>query len=409
MVTEEAREEAQELGCEVKPKAVLGVIERLSGFLKPFRKLFGRRENGEHAERYIKGRLMQIDRRTTEPIARRSGIPRRSLQQFVGAGPWEDTRVRGELREHIAGEIGDPEGALIVDASGFRKYGPHSVGTARQYCGNLGKVENCQVGEFVAYATAKGTVLVDADLYLPKNWARDRGRRAAAGVPRDVRFQKGWQLALNGLDRCRADLPHRWVLADDQYGRVIQFRDGLHNRGEAYVLDVPSDTRVFRADGKPTRVDRLARSLPDDAFLRVATRDGTKGPIDVDAYRERVTPVRDERRQGPLRPEILLIVRHPDGRFSYHLSNAEHVPTASLAKAAAMRHYIEEVFETGKGDAGMAEYEMRCWAGWHHHMTLTMMAIWFLLVEARRQKRGLSPSPSPWCDTPQQSFSAPRA
>jgi SRSO17 transposase len=396
-----------ESGCEVRPLAVRGVVEGLASFLERYRKLFGRSENGEHAERYVRGRLRDTGRRTTEPIARKEKVPRRALQQFVGAGPWDDQRVRGHMRQEIAGELGDPDGALIVDGSGFRKFGPHSVGAARQYCNNLGKVENCQVGEFVAYATEKGRALVDAELYLPRSWAGDRARRAAAGVPRSVRFREGWRIALARLDACREDLPHRWILGDDHYGKVILFRDGLEARGEKYLLDVPSDRRIVRANGEKTRVDRLAASLPPEAFLRVRTRDGEKGPIEVDAYREVVTPVRDERRQGPMRPEVLLVLHHADGTFSYHFSNAEHVPTASLAKAAAMRHYIEEILETAKGDAGMAEYEMRSWLGWHHHMTLSMLSTWFLVEQQRRSKRGLLPSPSPWSALPQLASSPP--
>jgi SRSO17 transposase len=404
---EEVREVARELGCEVREAAVLRVVQGLAEFLEPYRKLFGRCENGEHAERYVKGRLQDQGRRTTEPIAREARVPRRSLQQFVGAGPWDDSVVRTEMRREVAGELGDPDGALVVDGSGFRKYGSHSVGVARQYCGRLGKVENCQVGEFLAYATPKGAALVDAELYLPRTWARDRERRAQAGVPRSVRFQEGWRIALALLKRCAPALPHRWVLGDDLYGKVLAFRDALNQRDEAYVLDVPSDRLILRANGEKLRADRLAASLPSEQFLRVRTRDGQKGPVEVEAYREIVTPIRHEPRQGPMRAEVLLVLRHADGTFSYHFSNAEHVPTASLAKAVAMRHYVEETFATAKGDAGMAEYEMRSWDGWHHHITLAMLATWFLVQERRRAKRGLLRSPTPCCASPQPASSPP--
>ena len=396
-----------ESGCEVRPAAVRRVVEGLSAFLERYRRLFGRSENGEHAERYVRGRLRDTGRRTTEPIARQEKVPRRALQQFVGAGPWDDPRVRRQMRQEIAAELGDPDGALIVDGSAVRKFGPHSVGTARQYCNNLGKIENRQVGEYLAYATAKGTAPVDAELCLPRSWARDRARRAAAGVPRKVRFREGWRIALALLDASRADLPHRWILGDDQYGKVVLFRDGLAARGEPYLLDVPSDRRIVRANGEKTRLDRLAAALPAEAFQRVRTRDGAKGPIEVEAYREVVTPIRDERRQGPSRREVLLILRHADGTFSYHFSNAEHVRTASLAKAAAMRHSMEEILETAKQDAGMAEYEMRSWLGWHHPITLSMLSTWFLVQQHRRSKRGLLPSPSPWFASPQLASSPP--
>jgi SRSO17 transposase len=398
---------APELGCLVSPQTVERVVDDLAKFLDRYRRLFGRRENGEHAELYVEGRLMTLERRTTEPIAKEAEVPRRALQQFVGAGQWDDALVRDQMRREIAGAFGDPDGALIADGSGFRKYGRHSVGVARQYCGRLGKVDNCQVGEFLAYTSPKGTALVDAELYLPKAWAKDGARRAAAGVPRKVTFQKNWQLALTEIKRCRAVLPHAWILADDHYGKVIAFRDTLHKWGEEYLLDVPSDRLVVRRDGQKIRVDQLAASLAPTDFLRVRTRDGLKGPIEVEAFRERVTPVRHVPRQGPMRPETLLVLRHADGKFSFHFSNAEHVPTASLAKAAAMRHYIEEILETAKGDAGMAQYEMRSWVGWHHHITLTMLATWFLVHEQHARKRGLQRSPSPWSAGPQDASCSP--
>jgi SRSO17 transposase len=398
---------APEFGCVVRPVTVERVVDDLAKFLDRYRRLFGRRENGEHAELYVEGRLMTLDRRTTEPIAKQAKVPRRALQQFVGAGQWDDALVREQIRREIAGEFGDPDGALIADGSGFRKYGPHSVGVARQYCGRLGKVDNCQVGEFLAYASPKGTALVDAELYLPKAWAKNAARRAAAGVPRKVRFQKNWQLALAEISRCRAVLPHAWILADDHYGKVIVFRDTLHKWGEQYLLDVPCDRLVLRQNGEKVRVDRLAASLAPSEFQRVRTRDGKKGPIEVEAYREVVTPIRHVPRQGPMRPEVLLVLRHADGTLSFHFSNAERVTTATLAKAAAMRHFVEEILETAKGDAGMAQYEMRSWTGWHHHITLTMLATWFLVHEGHARKRGLQRSPSPWSVGPQVASSSP--
>jgi hypothetical protein len=151
------------------------------------------------------------------------------------------------------------------------------------------------------------------------------------------------------------------------------------------VLDVPSDGRVVRADGANVRLDRLAEALGPEQFVRVRTRDGQKGPTEVDAYREVATPVHKDRRQGPPRPEILLALRHPDDTFSYHFSDDEGAATATLAKVRAMRHSIEEVLETANGDAGTAEYELRPWIGWQHHITLSLRATWLLVKERRRQ------------------------
>ncbi len=338
---------------------------------------------------YVTGRLAHLERRTLEPIATSNGVYRRPLQHFVGAGLWSDEGVRDEICASAAATLGAPDGVLILDASGFQKWGRESVGVQRQWCGRLGKEENCQVGEFLGYASPKGHLLVDCRLYLPQIWAEDDDRRKKAHVPRTVEFRKGWELAMEMVGARGSVLPHAWVLGDDAYGRVVELRKKLDIAGERYLLEVPSNTKVrLKAGDEETyKVDDLANCVPCRDWTRVRTRDGEKGPIEVCAIKMRVTPVanKDGRR------ETLLLVRSPSsGKRWFYLSNAIRVPVEKMAKAAACRHYIEQSLAHAKGEVGLAEYEVRSWAGWHHHMTLSSLAMLFLAVEKLRLQKNSS-------------------
>jgi SRSO17 transposase len=298
--------------------------------------------------------------------------------------------------------MGDPAGVLVLDPSTFPKKGTHSCGVGRTWCGRLGKIENCQVGLFLAYATARGQGPLDRRLYLPQDWARSRTRRAEGHVPAGVKFQDRWAMALALLDADGAAVPHRWVVADDEFGRVGAFRAGLRERGEAYVLDVPCATRIRdlqarrpprRAGSKGRlrvvpfgRADRWAAGQPAERWQEVKVQDGTKGPLTVQAA---LTPVRARLndRIGP--QEWLLALRdlteegHP---VSYHLAWAPWAVTLEeVVLAHARRHQIEQLFEHGKGEAGLGHYEVRSYVGWHHHMTLSLLALWFLCLERLTQ------------------------
>lgn len=376
----------------VPEESVASMVERLGRFIEPYRMFFGRKENHDHANMYLSGRLQRLDRRTLEPIANENGVHRRALQHFVGAGPWDDAPIMDTFIEQVAEELGTPKGVLIFDASGFQKWGKKSVGVQRQWCGRLGKRENCQVGEFLAYASSKGHTLVDHRLYLPQSWIDDRQRCNEAHVPSDVTFQKGWELSYAMLKERSAALPHRWVLGDDAYGRVVALRKKLDADNERYLLEVPSNTqvRLHSRNGKEQSVASIASSLPAKAWKRVRTRDGEKGPIQVQAFKTRVTTgTADDSRR-----ETLLLTKNPKtGEHWYYLSNASPlISVSTMAKAAACRHYIEQSFELAKGDVGLGEYEVRSWVGWHHHMTLSLLALFFLVCERNRLKKNSSPN-----------------
>ena len=372
---------------------VEGIEARLAAFLKPYQKLLTRTEQRAHAEVYVEGRLRQLPRRTTEPIASERGRKRRPLQHFVGAGKWDDSAIRKKMCRHVAAEMGSADGVLILDGSGFQKTGPDSVGTQRQWCGRLGKEEQCQVGEFLAYASRGSVALVGAELYLPKTWAADKARRAKCHVPTDITFKTGWRLAADMVFEHGKWLPHRWIVGDENYGRPTELRDLLYQEDEQYLLEVHCDAKVRLArGGEWTRADAWASSLPRSAWERFTVSDGEKGPIQVRAVKARVYAPRP--RGKAERPEILVVVRNDrENRSWTYLASDTRTKLKELVRVGSCRHGIEQIFCMGKGEVGLDEYEMRSWIGWHHHMTLSMLSMWFLVSEQRRIKKILRRSP----------------
>jgi SRSO17 transposase len=387
------------------PEAVEGCQGRLTAFLQRYLPRFYRVEHRAHASTVIHGLLSGLERKTCEPIASQAGLHRKTIQTFVGAGAWDDDAVIDELRDHVRDELADPQAIVILDCSGFVKKGTASCGVARQWCGRLGKVDNCQLGIFLAYAAPRGCALVDRRLYLPEDWAADAERREATHVPEEVTFQEAWRIAADLLRR-NASLLHAWVVGDDEFGRPSEFRQWLRKQGERYVLDVPCNTTIRDLEQRRPprrragvgrkrevpfcRVDAWAARQPVARWTRFTVRDGEKGPLVVEAMTVRVR-AKQERRIGP--EERLLVVRTVEARprTSYSLSNAApEVPLSELVRVHGTRPRIEELFESGKGDAGLAHYEVRSWLGWHHHVTLSLLALWFLCLE-RQQMGGENP------------------
>jgi SRSO17 transposase len=389
--------------AEVSPELMRGLLKRLEVFVEPFSKSFLQPEQRRHAAEYMTGLLSKLERKTGEAIAYLHDQERQGLQKFVGFVPWDHTPLLATLGRQVGEDLGEPDGVIVFDPSAFAKKGTKSVGVARQWCGRLGKVDNCQVGVFMAYVARKGHALVNTRLYLPKDWTQDRARRKEAGVPRGMKFRTRHQLALEMLDECGQRLPHSWVAGDDEMGRPSGFRRGLQARGQRYLLGVPSNTLVRDLDVPPpqysgrgrhpmspfSRLDRWRGALPEDAWTRIDVRDGEKGPLVIEVVKRRVQ-ARTE--TGGTAPEELLFVtreRQADGTFKhdYYLSNAEaEVPLTELARVSKAAHRIEECFERAKGEAGLADYQVRNWGAWHHHQTLSLLAAWFLDQEARRGK-----------------------
>jgi SRSO17 transposase len=386
--------------AEVTAGQVRGSHRRREKFLERYVPLFYRKEQGHNARIVVEGLLSGLTRKTAEPIAREHGVPRKPIQFFVGSGKWDDEAVMAEVRRHVVETLGDPQGVLVFDPSAFPKKGTHSCGVAREWCGRLGKVENCQIGLFLAYATGRGQGPLDRRLSLSPEWVADRRRRDECHVPAEVKFQERWRMALAMLDRHRDSVPHGAVAADDEFGRVAAFRAGLRDRQEAYVLEVPCNTQVRdlqgrrppRRAGKKSRrrevpfrrADAWAAAQPRDRWQEFTVQDGQKGPIRVQALMTQVR-TRQEKRLGP--EEGLIVIRHweSDGSqpdVSYHLAWArQEVPLEEWVRTHARRHQIEQMLEHGKGEAGLDHYEVRSYVGWHHHITLSLLALWFLSLE----------------------------
>jgi SRSO17 transposase len=383
----------------ITPDAVRGRDGRLAAFLQRYLPRFYRVEQRATAALVIRGRLGGLERKTSEPIAIEAGLPRKPIQFFVGSGKWDDEAVMAELRAHVREEMAAPDGVVVIDGSAFPKKGAESCGVARQWCGRLGKVDNCQVGVFLAYAAGGGYAPLDRRLYLPEGWAGDEARRVKCHVPPEVAFREKWQIALELLDRSLPGLAHGWVAGDDEFGRASGFRAALRQREERYVLDVPCNTTVRDLERRRppreragvgrkravafVRADSWAASQPESRWERIEVRDGEKGPLVVDAMAVRVRA----KQEGRVGPEERLVVIRPVGesRADYALTNAgPDVPLAEVVRARRQRHRIEEMFAAGNGEAGLDHYGVRSWVGWHHHMTLSLVALWFLCLERRR-------------------------
>jgi len=364
-------------------------LDSLTGFLQPYQAQLQRIEQEQHLQVYVQGLVSNLQRKSIEPIATAHGLYRRPLQHFIGAGKWSDTAVRDQMRRHIVAEIGDPAGVVIIDGSGVHKQGSESVGVARQYCGRLGKVDNYQIGLYLAYSTRCGFTLLESDIYLPEAWLDDQERRDKAHIPRQIEFQTSWQIADAQLQRIGPQVPHAWIVGDDEFGRPTEFRDRLADRGERYLLEVPSNTSVRRPSHWPGRAQKWKSVRhrrdrhPANKWMQLTLRDGDKGPIKVRAFCTRV----ETRRTGAPAPEETLLVMQAlrGGQTWYFLAPADApLDVAELVGVAAHRHHIEQAFEFAKGECGLAHYEVRSYVGWHHHMTLSMLALWFLTWERRR-------------------------
>lgn len=393
--------------CQVAPEIFEQVIPRLYTFMKPFVKIFHGQAADQHAKTYVCGLLSDIERKNVESIAYRFGQSRLPLQGFIGWGAWDDVPLRHALRDQVKTHLGQADGVLVFDPSGFPKSGRESVGVARQWCGRLGKVDNCQVAIYLGYVSRKGQTLVDTRLYLPKAWTKDTARLDKAGVPKASRaYRTRHQLALEMLEKNGAALPHRWIAGDDEMGRPYWFRRRLEALGERYLLAVPSNTSMRDVEVEPPEysgrgrrpqrpwhnVEAWSQALTAEAWRRIDVRDGSKGPLVVEVVKRRVVSRTHRRQQGD--EEMLVVIRYYDRdnqqvvQVDYYLSNA--APETLLeecARVAKAAHRIEACLQRSKSEAGLAEYEVRHWTGWQQHQTLAFLATWFLVRETQRGKK----------------------
>lgn len=263
--------------CQIAPEIFEQVIPRLYAFMKPFVTPFQGQAADQHAKTYVCGLLSNVAHKNIESIAYRFGQSRLPLQSFIGWDTWDDAPLRDELRGQVKTHLGQGDGVLVFDPSGFPKSGRESVGVARQWCGRLGKVDNCQVAIYLGYVSRKGHTLVDTRLYLPKEWTKDKARLDKAGVPKAARaYRTRHQLALEMLEQHGGSLPHRWIAGDDEMGRPYWFRRRLAGLGEQYLLAVPSNTAIRDLETAPPSTERPGASAPTSLATRRGLEPGAE-------------------------------------------------------------------------------------------------------------------------------------
>jgi len=385
--------------CEVPVGMFQGMLPRLGKFVEPFLENLFRSEGREHAQTYVAGLLSNLKRKNSEAIAYRHDEERSGVQDFMGQSPWDHRPMVQELVRQVGSKLGQSDAVIVFDPSGFPKKGRKSVGVARQWLGRLGKVDNGQVAVYMGYAARVEYALVDTRLYLPEEWTKDKNRCKQAGVPKDqMRFRTRHQLSLEMLDEHGDMLPHAWVAGDDEMGRSTRFRRDLDSRNEQYLLAVPSNTTIRDLEaeppksakgGRPRKVPfvqmrKWADQLSNDAWTSMKVRDGDKEPLTVDIVSRRVQAKTEKRQVGP--EEMLVVIRYQeesgDIKHDYYLSNASpKTPLKEFARVAKEEHRIEECIKRAKSEAGLADYQVRNWLGWHHHQVLSLIAAWFLVVE----------------------------
>ena len=330
---------------------------------------------------YLRGLLSDAERKNGWTLSERAGDQTPdAMQRLLNHAEWDADAVRDDLREYVSEYLGDSSAVLVIDETGFLKKGSKSAGVARQYSGTAGRIENSQVGVFLAYAATGGRTFIDRELYLPQAWIEDRGRCAVAGIGPEVEFATKPQLALAMLARALdAGVPAGWVAGDEVYGQHSGLRLALEERGMAYVLAVPINQHVIATiDDHPadTRVDALPAGVPDADWQRLSAGAGAKGPRLYDWVRVPIRPLSE-----PGRYWLLVRRRLTDGELAHYLCFCP--PGSSLADlvgVAGRRWAIEESFQTAKGEVGLDHYQVRRYDAWYRHITLACWAHAFLTV-----------------------------
>src|SRR6266481_2246561 len=409
--------------CIVSPDVFAHMVERLRDFVVPYQRALATEAGQRNVHLYLQGLLSHLPHKNAEDIATLVDVERLVMQAFIGTAPWDHRLLIEVLVGQVADRLGKPDGIIAFDPSSFPKRGTHSVGVKRQWCGHRGKVDNCQVGVFMGYVSRYNHALLDFRLSLPEEWARDEPRRQACHVPPEVRYQTRQEQCVEMLDAGGDQVPHGWVTGDDALGRHTQFRHQLRERGERYVLGVPCTTTMrdleaplpaYAGRGRRPKapwqsVTQWRQALPGDTWTHLTVRDGEKGPVEIEMLRHRVQTRIERKRPGP--EEWLVVTRRPltedrtweprasrdatdqdaCDRYQYYLTptcvsdvELEEPSLAELARVIKAGACIEASFKRGKGEVGMDAYQVRTWHGWHHHMALSLLAVWFLIGETHR-------------------------
>src|SRR3989442_4547162 len=409
--------------CIVFPGVFASIVDRLCDFAAPYQHCLETEAAQRNVQLYLAGLLSDLNRKNAEKIAALVDVERLVLQEFIGTAPWDHRPLLTVLVGQVVEQLGEPNGVIAFDPSSFPKRGTHSVGVKRQWCSHRGKVDNCQVGVYMGYVSRGDHALLDFRFSLPEDWVRDEHRRQACHVPEEVQYHTRHEQCLEMLDLWGEQVPHGWVTGDDELGRHTRFRQQLRARGERYVLGVPCTTAIrdleapwpaYQGRGRPPKppwqaVTAWRQALDPDMWTRLTGRDGEKGPVEIAMVTRRVQTRLERKRTGP--QEWLVVTRRPladdttletqasreaceqDTRYDYrydltptqtHASGLEEPSLAELARVIKAGVCIEASFKRGKSEAGMDAYQVRTWEGWHHHMALTLIAVWFLISETHR-------------------------
>jgi SRSO17 transposase len=390
-------------------------------FHSRFAGVFGRKEPRAQAAKYLRGLMAQVQRKNSWQVAEAVGdrIPD-ATQRLLYRAHWKADAARDVLQQYVIELFGDEEGIGVVDETGFIKKGKRSAGVKRQYSGTAGKVENCQIGTFLSYATVKGHVFLDRRLYLPQEWCADPERREKAKIPEEVVFRTKPQQAVAMLEHAwQQGVPMRWVAGDEVYGDAPELRDAIAEAGKLYVLGVRSHKPVWierpaviepqaQERGRPRTKARLAEDAPPATIVaavvaawpewrwqRLTVAEGEKGLVTYDWACQRIV----ENSNGLPGRDAWLIARrslNDAQEIAYYLSNAPvETPLLEMAQVASRRYTVEQCIEEAKGETGLDEYEVRLWHSWHRHITLSMMAHTWLAAmryQANQEKGALNRS-----------------
>ena len=312
------------------------------------------------------------------------------MQHLLSTYIWDADLVRDDLRDYVVEHLAAADGVLVVDETGFLKKGTKSVGVQRQYSGTAGRIENCQIGVFLTYATRDGRVLLDRELYLPQVWAEDGERRGEAGVPEGVAFRTKPQLARGMVERAvEGGVPFGWVAGDTVYGSDRKLRRWLEQREIPHVLAIKSNEKLWawtEEGPRQVRADRLASQVDESGWVRLSAGNGAKGPRVYDWTWVEIRPLRE-----PGKGYWLLVRRsiaQPEELAWYVCFGPAETSLAELVRVAGIRWTIEECFEEAKGQVGLDQYEVRKWEGWYRHITLAMLAHAYLAVVRQQANAG---------------------
>jgi SRSO17 transposase len=393
--------------------------KRMDQFLTDLVEPIGRSERRHWAAVYVRGLLLDGERKSIEPLAAR--LPDgnvQALQQFIGQSPWEWDAVWERLGKRMTAEL-EPESAWVVDDTGFPKQGSHSVGVSRQYSGTLGKTGNCQIAVSVHHVGEEGNAPLGWRLYLPESWANDEQRRLDAGIPAEVVFRPKWELALDIIDQIRGwGLADRVVLADAGYGESTEFRQELEQRQLRYIVGVAPQVGVWLEPPQPTLLKPLHKGRPPSAlhygdqrplsaktvaqqakgWKMIGWREGSRGRLRSRFWAGRVQPSHGFHEGKPPLTEVWLLVEWPESEQEptkyFFCDLPADYSLRRLVRLAKCRWKIEQDYQQLKEELGLDHYEGRSWQGWHHHVTLVMMAHAFLTLETLRGKKNFWVDPA---------------